>query len=480
MQNVETDVAVIGAGTAGLNARRAVERANKRWLLIEQGPYGTMCARTGCMPSKLLIAAADAAHRARRASLFGVQIAAEAIRVDGRAVLARLRRERDRFVELTTRATEKLPAAQRLTGTARFVGPSELMVGDHTLVRARAFVIATGSTPIVPRELEPAGDALLTTDTLFERAELPDAIAVFGTGAIGLELGQALHHLGVRVAFYNPFEALGPFTDPAVVARVREVFGAELDLTLGAQVTDVRRDGGAVVIRHREQGGAQKERRFSCVLAAVGRRPQVEALHLEAAGIECNEKGVPLFDRATQRCGDSAIYLAGDVDGDRTILHEAVDDGRIAGENAAQHPSSGKRRQKTTLQIAFTSPQIAMVGESHKRATESLGEALAIGEASYDDQGRARVMGQNRGIVRLYADRRDQRLIGAELFGPAVEHTGHLLAWSVQQQLTVDTLLNMPVYHPTVEEGIRTALRSLARELAIAEAVADSTDAAGG
>src|ERR1700753_141602 len=113
MPQLTTDVAIIGAGTAGLHARRAVEAAGKRWLLIEAGPYGTTCARTGCMPSKLLIGAADAAYRARRAGLFGVQIAAEAIRIDGAAVLDRVRRERDRFTELNARDVEALPAEQR-------------------------------------------------------------------------------------------------------------------------------------------------------------------------------------------------------------------------------------------------------------------------------------------------------------------------------------------------------------------------------
>src|ERR1700712_1157074 len=147
MPLLTTDIAIIGAGSAGLHARRAVADAGKSWLLIEGGPYGTTCARTGCMPSKLLIAAADAAYRARRAGLFGVQIAQEAIRIDGQAVLERVRRERDRFTELVARDVETLPAAQRLHGVAQFVGPSELQVGDHTRVQATSIVVAAGSKP---------------------------------------------------------------------------------------------------------------------------------------------------------------------------------------------------------------------------------------------------------------------------------------------------------------------------------------------
>ena len=464
MRKLQTDVAIIGAGTAGQHARSQVARAGKDWLLIESGHFGTMCARTGCMPSKLLIAAAETAHRVRRAGLFGIQISPEAVRVDGRAVLERVRRERDRFSDLNVRAIEKLPAERLIHGTARFVGPSSLRVDDHTQIDARAIVIATGSIPIVPREIAPLGDSVLTTDTLFELDTLPDSIAVFGTGAIGLELGQALHHLGVRVAFYNPQDLLGSFTDPAINGSFHDLLSAELDLTLGGAVTHVRHEDGQVVIRHRDHKGAQRERKFARVLAAVGRRPALETLHLEAAGIACDQKGAPEFRHETMQCGNAPIFIAGDVDGDRTILHEAVDDGIIAGLNAAQYPVLSERIQKVPLRIAFTTPQFATLGHSFEQLRET---DPAIGESSYDDQGRARVIGQNRGHVRVYAARDTQQLVGAEMYGPGVEHTAHLLAWAVQQKLTVRTLLGMPVYHPTLEEGIRTALRSLATSLAI-------------
>ncbi|MEY4512093.1 MAG: hypothetical protein RLZZ450_4215 [Pseudomonadota bacterium] len=463
MRLLTTDVAIIGAGTAGLHARREVERAGKSWLLIEAGPYGTTCARTGCMPSKLLIAAAEAAHRARRAGVFGVQIAQEAIRIDRKAVMERVRRERDRFVDLNARDVETLPAAQRLRGTARFLGPNELAVDDHTRVRANAFVVATGSKPIVPKELEPAGAALLTSDTLFELDQLPESIAVFGTGAIGLELGQALHHLGVRVAFYNPNDQLGPFTDPVVAARFRELLSSDLDLTLGVSITDVREEQGGVVIRHREPGGGrQHERRFARVLSAVGRRPALHSLSLEKTGIELDDKGMPVAHRGTMQCGKSSIFLAGDIDGYRTILHEGVDEGCIAGANAAHFPEVKAHVRRAPLNIGFTFPQLALVGKTYK---EVAGGSIAIGESSYEDQGRARVIGQARGHVRVYGDVTSKRLIGAEMFGPGVQHTAHLLAWVVQQELTLTEILRLPVYHPTLEEGIRTALRALGKEL---------------
>jgi dihydrolipoamide dehydrogenase len=162
------------------------------------------------------------------------------------------------------------------------------------------------------------------------------------------------------------------------------------------------------------------------------------------------------------RCGDSAIFLAGDCDGARPVLHEAVDDGQIAGLNAARYPNLEQTTRRTALNIGFTHPQLAMVGKPFKELSE--GET-AIGEVSYEDQGRARVLGQNRGHLRLYADRQSGELLGAELFGPAAEHTAHLLAWAIQLKLSVARVLALPFYHPTLEEGLRTALRDVASKL---------------
>ncbi|HEX5661607.1 MAG TPA: FAD-dependent oxidoreductase, partial [Polyangiales bacterium] len=263
--------------------------------------------------------------------------------------------------------------------------------------------------------------------------------------------------------FYNPFDKLGPFTDPEVARRFRKVLGAEHDLALGAEVTDVRAELNGVVLRHREStGGRQQERRFARVLAAVGREPALKGLALEQAGIELDDKGVPVCDPDTMQCGDSPIFLAGDCDGARPILHEAVDDGAFAGTNAARYPDVHHHPRRVALNIGFTHPQLAMIGKTFKELEH---QPVAIGEVSYEDQGRARVIGQNRGHLRVYAEHQSGKLVGAELFGPAAEHTAHLLAWAIQQESTVADVLKLPFYHPTIEEGLRTALRDVAHKL---------------
>ena len=163
MKTRDVDVAIIGAGSAGLNARHECEKAGASYVLIESGPYGTTCARVGCMPSKLLIAAAERAHEIGGSGMFGIDV--KEWRVDGKAVMERVRRERDRFVGFVVESTEAIEVEKRLRGHARFVGPTTLEVDDHTRVKAKSVVIATGSRPWVPSQLSGLGDEVMVMVT---------------------------------------------------------------------------------------------------------------------------------------------------------------------------------------------------------------------------------------------------------------------------------------------------------------------------
>lgn len=464
METKTTDVAIIGAGTAGLNARREAEKADRDWLLIESGPYGTTCARVGCMPSKLLIAAADAAHGVREADQFGIEVDSNGWEVDGERVMARVKEERDRFAGFVVDSTESLPESKRPRGRARFLDETTLQVGDDLRVEAETVVIATGSSPWIPPQLESIEEKVLTSADVFDWDDLPESVAVAGTGVVGLELGQALDRLGVDVHLFNPFDEVGIFTDPVVDAEAGEIFGERLNLHVEAEMHTVDPVEDGCVVKWRESDGTESERVFEEILAAAGRKPNVEDLHLEETGVPIDDDGIPEFDRRTMQCGDSPIFIAGDASGHRAVLHEASDEGRIAGSNAASYPDVSASIRRTNLAIAFTHPQMAVVGETFDGLDE---EAIAVGEVSYDNQGRARVMGVDAGHVRLYGDLERCTLIGAEMLGPDVEHTAQQLSWVIQREMRVTEVLNLPFYHPVVEEGIRTALRDLAEKLKV-------------
>ena len=464
MDKREVDVAVIGAGTAGMIAYQRARRATDRIVLIEGDQYGTTCARVGCMPSKLLIAAAERAHQVRQAEAFGVLPGD--VRIDGPAVMARVREERDRFVAPVVRSMESLPQEHRLMGHARFVDSHRLVVGDHTEVTAGRIVIATGSRPNIPGILKEAKDRLVVNDDVFDWRDLPSSVAVFGPGVIGVELGQALSRLGVKVRMFGVSGGIGGIQDEKVREYALDTFREEFAISPKADTRRVERIEEGVRISWSE-GGEEHQQTFDYLLAATGRRPNIDHLDIQNAGIDLDERGMPVFDPFTLRCGDSHIFIAGDVNNDRPLLHEAADEGRIAGDNAGAWPEVRTGRRKTPMAVVFTEPQIASVGLNIHQVDERCQGCFAVGEVSFEDQGRSKVIGKNRGLLRVYGEHGSGLFMGAQMFGPAAEHLAHLLAWCVQKRMTVSEMLEMPFYHPVIEEGLRTAIKDLSKKLRI-------------
>jgi dihydrolipoamide dehydrogenase len=291
---------------------------------------------------------------------------------------------------------------------------------------------------------------------VFEWDDLPESVAVFGPGVIGLELGQALGRLGVRVHMFGKGGLVGPFSDPLVRTYALRTFQREFYLDPDAQVQRIARTTSGVSIDFVDLDGAPRTIEVDYVIAATGRTPNVRDLGLEHTSLALDPRGVPIFDRGTLQCGDSAIFIAGDANNDVPLLHEAADEGRIAGQNAARFPEVNPGLRRAPLAVVFSDPQLAVVGT--RRADLDPSRAV-VGEVSFEDQGRSRVMLRNRGLLHVYADARSGRFLGAEMIGPDAEHIAHLLAWSLQSGHTVERMLEMPFYHPVVEEGLRTALR---------------------
>jgi dihydrolipoamide dehydrogenase len=462
MKTIKTDVAIIGAGTAGMAAWRTVNRAGLNAILIEGGPYGTTCARVGCMPSKLLIAAAEAAHGISSAAAFGIHIDG-AVRIDGQEVMARVKGERDRFVGFVLDSVDHIAADQKVRGCARFMSDTTLQVDDHTKIHASRIIIATGTSPNVPQDYRAIGDRLVVNDDIFEWSDLPRSVLVVGVGVIGLEIGQALSRLGVRVCLVNRSDGLGGITDPDVRASAKAAFEAELDLRLETTVAGMNRVGDAVDVRLESTGKPPVTERYDFVLMAAGRHPNVSKLDLHNTSAVLNEKGMPQYDSNTLQLGNTPIFIAGDVNGVLPLLHEAADDGRIAGEAAVSYPHVQRVTRRAPMAVVFSDPQLAQAGIRYKDLPSG---DVVFGEVDFANQGRARVMLKNKGKLRVYARRDDGRFLGAEMAGPGMEHIAHLLAWAAQQQMTVSQMLAMPFYHPVVEEGLRTALRHAAAEVA--------------
>ncbi len=444
------DVAVIGAGTAANFALAELRRQEADFVLINSGPVGTTCARVGCMPSKVAIRIGEDFHTRHALAREGIT-GGDGLTLDPDRAMARVREMRDGFVrKVLSRSIERLADHEFLDGHAAFQGPNTLSVGDET-VEAERIIIATGSTPVVPGPWRALGGRVHTTDDLFEAARVPRSLAVVGLGAIGLELGQALARWGVAVTGVDQLETVAGLADPAARDAALAALREDLPVHLGS-AAELSEAGDGLRVR---AGDATAD--VEAVLAAMGRRPATDGLHLERLGVTLDARGLPPFDPETLQVGDLPVFIAGDVTGRRQVLHEAADEGRMAGHNALQARPQRFRR-KTPLNLVFTDPEIAVVGTPW----EQLPADAAVGTFHMAGAGRAVVMGRTHGVLRVYGDGRDGRLLGATLVGAGAEHLGHHMAWAIEQGLTVFDVVRMPFYHPVVEEALQNALMDLA------------------
>ncbi|MCW8949564.1 MAG: dihydrolipoyl dehydrogenase [Sedimenticola sp.] len=450
MEERKVDVAIIGSGSAGLYALGKVKAARKSFVLINGGEQGTTCARVGCMPSKALIQAAEDFHRRGILGRYGVEGHKE-LTLDTEEAIGHVQDLRDTFVDrVISNSTAQMPEDKFIEGYAHFVEPNLLEVSDIR-IRADKVIIATGSHPIIPTPWQAFGDKVITTDELFELEDLPKSLAVIGLGVIGLEIGQSLSRLGVEVAGFDLLDTIGGLDDPAVAKAAIEIIGKEFPLHLG-HAAEITEEGDQLRVTAGDQSVLVDK-----VLASLGRQPNLQSLKLENAGIVLNDKGVPDYNPQTMQIGNSHIFLAGDVNGDRPLLHEAGDEGRIAGHNATSDEIHAFKR-KTPIAINFVDPNICHIG---MRWSELDQETTAIGEVNLAPVGRALIMGKNKGIIRVYADKASGKLLGSEMICAKGENLAHLLAWCIQQQLTVGELLQMPFYHPVLEEALQAALYDL-------------------
>jgi|TARA_B100000378_G_scaffold11523_4_gene9701 dihydrolipoamide dehydrogenase len=408
------------------------------------------------MPSKLLIAAGEAAHGVRKADEFGIHAAIS--KVDGPAVMQRVRRLRDSFAAGVRDQIDDLPDGVAVKASAKFLSANRLGLSDGQQVEAKTIVIATGSASVLPPGFDELGEAVLTNETLFELQALPASIGVIGAGALGLEMAQALSRLGVKVEVFDMSEQIAGMPEGEPETSLRTALENELVFHLGVEPQPSKTEEG-VQLSWQEEGHTRTAH-FERLLVAAGRAPLLDGLDLEKTGLPLDDHGTPEFDRETLQCGDAPIFIAGDANHDRPILHEASKEGTIAGANAAGFPDVKAFARTARFQIMFTQPNMAVLGEPQ-------GKETVVGRVDYADQGRAKAMGRNSGVCEIYARTGCGTLTGACLVGPDAEHLAHILVWAIEHGATASELLDNPFYHPTVEEGLKTALKQICSDLSL-------------
>ncbi len=438
------DVIILGAGSAGLTAASIFRKTGAKYLLVHHGFKGTTCADRGCMPSKTFIQVAKSFAERRKFEDFGI-LGGENLDIDLAKALEHVRGLRDYF---TSGIIDGLEKYNFLEGQPRFISQDTIEV-EGKEYKAKNFIIATGSSPRIPQEFKKYENDILTTDNFFEQKTFPKRMAVIGLGAIGVELGQALGKLGVNVTGINRGADIAGLKDDELSKLAKDILSKDMNLILNEDVQAVTKNGTVYTL-------TLKNTSIECdqILMAAGRVPNITGLGLEDIGIQLNEKGMPHFDKKTLKIKDAPIYLSGDVNGLKALLHEAHDESTII---AAQILDKKMPARRVALAITFTEPNIAQIGAQ----PNDIAEEYVTGSVSYDDQGRARVMGENHGMLKIYTSKKDHYILGASMIAPAGEHMAHLIALAIHNKMSVKDFLDFPFYHPVVEEGLRTALRQI-------------------
>ncbi|HVG45931.1 MAG TPA: mercuric reductase [Longimicrobium sp.] len=444
------DLAVIGGGTAGLVSAAVSAGIGAKTALVEQHRLGGECLWTGCVPSKAIIRSASVLHTLRHAADYGIDVQG------GRADFAKVM---DR-VHAVIRGIEPHDSPERfralgvdvIEGRARFVSPDEAEVGGRR-VRARRWILATGSRTAVPPipGLEAAG--YLTHETLWELRALPESLLVLGAGPIGIELAQAFARLGSTVTVADTAARVLEREDPeiaAVVARRLEREG--IRLLLGARATGVRADSGTRAVTVSTASG-DAELRAAELLVATGRRPNVEEMGLDAIGVEVTENGVSVD--GSLRTSAHNVWAAGDVVGPYRFTHVADYQARIAAPNAL-FPLRRKVDYRVVPWCTYTDPELARVGLTEAEARAEWGEKAAVYRYDHDSLDRALCDGEPDGLTKLVLDPKG-RVVGAHVVGPRAGETIHEAVLAVRQRLKLSDLSGMIHVYPTYPESLKRA-----------------------
>jgi pyruvate/2-oxoglutarate dehydrogenase complex dihydrolipoamide dehydrogenase (E3) component len=431
MSRTNTDICVIGAGSGGLSVASGAVQMGARVVLIEAGEMGGDCLNTGCVPSKALLHAARAG-------------------MDWQAAHAHLR---DTIAAIAPHdSVERFEAlgVRVIKGLARFTGPREVAVDGET-IRARRFVIATGSRPHVPDI--PGLDTVpfLTNETIFDLAERPDHLLILGAGAIGLEMAEAHRRLGAEVTVLEAARAMGR-DDPEAVALVLAALRRRgVRIEEEAPVVRVKQTGAGIELTTADG----RQITGSHLLVATGRAPTVEALDLDRAGVTFGAGGVVVDARL--RTSNRRVYAIGDVTGGAQFTH-------VAGYQAGVIIRSmlfglpAKARADHIPRALYTAPELAQVGLTEAEARARFGARLEIARADFSGNDRAVATGQTTGFLKVMVHR--GRPVGATLVGTAAGEQIALWALAISARMKLSAIAGMVAPYPTMAEISKRAAGS--------------------
>jgi len=456
------DLIVVGAGSGGFAAARTARSLGASVAFVDPGPLGGLCILRGCMPSKTLLATSDAAQEVREARALGVIVPEPEI--DFRAMMARKREIIKGFADYRIEGIETFPLFK---ARARFLSPTALQAGD-TVLTARKYIIATGSVVAPPVFPGLAEVGYIDSDAALELEEKPESLVVLGGGYVACELGQFFHRIGVPVTMLIRAAHLLSGADTDIGEGLTEEFRREgIDVRTEALVQRVELRDGKKVVKYLQRGVA-REAAAAEIFYALGRVPNIEGLGLEAAGVRAHPiTGIEVD--STLRTTNPDIFAVGDVTADYALVHVAIQQGEIAARNAVLGGREAADYSLSKTHTIFTDPQVAVAGESEKELIRS-GRPYLKGSYPFADHGKAISIGKTKGFVKMLADPRDGRILGAAMLGAHASDLIHEVVVAMYYRATVFDFMKIPHLHPTLAEIWTYPAEELAQMLEAAQA----------
>lgn len=443
---MKCDILVIGAGSAGLSVAAGAAQMGARVVLLEKGEMGGDCLNYGCVPSKALLAAAARAQDMREAGGFG--IAPVAPQVDYAAVMEHVAGAIATIALHDSQARFEGLGVTVIRAHGRFTGPRTVVAGG-TAITARRVIIAAGAAPLVPPIAGLDRVPYLTNETLFDGTELPGHLLILGGGPIGMEMAQAHVRLGSRVTVIEAERALGK-DDPEMAAAVLDRLRHEgVEIAEGARAARVSGQAGALTVE------AEDGRRFegTHLLVALGRKPNVDGLGLEAAGIAVERWAIKVDARL--RTTNPKVYAIGDITGGLQFTHLA---GYEAGVviRSVLFGLPAKARYDHVPRVTYTDPELAQVGLTEAEARAAHGDRLEIVTESYAGNDRAIASRRTEGRIKLMAVK--GRPVGVTIVGAEAGELIALWALALSRGLSLKDITGMVAPYPTLGElGKRAA-----------------------
>lgn len=439
------DLVVVGAGSGGYAAARTARDSGASVALVDRGPLGGLCILRGCMPSKALLASSDAMHDVREAHVLGINVAG--VTSDMPFIAQRKRALIKEFADYRVEGIESFPLHM---GVARFLSPTQLQVGEETILESKRFIIATGSSvaPVVVPGLLEAG--YIDTDSALELESIPTSVVVLGGGYTACELGQFLARMGAKTTMVIRSGHLLTESDDDIGDALTGYYREEgIDVVTHATLQRVeRRDGSKVV--HVVVDGTPREIVADEIFYALGRVPNVAELDLPKANVNAHPiKGIDVD--LTLRTSNRDIFAIGDVTGDYPLVHVAIYQGEIAARNAISDTSEEADYSIVSAHTIFSDPQIAVVGATEKQLRRN-GTPYVSGRYEFAEHGKAMCLNKTKGFVKMMADPEDGRILGAAIIGPQASELIHEVIVAMNYRATVCDFMRIPHLHPTLAE----------------------------